>query len=70
MSAVKNLLSGPKMPDMPAPPPPPPTVDQARAAAETRDEMLRRRGRKSTILSGEGGVASPGAVGKTTLIGS
>lgn len=59
----------PKMPDVPAPPPPPPTVDEARAAAETRDQMLRRRGRRSTILSGEGGAPAP-QVGRTTLIGS
>lgn len=67
MSAV---FSKPNIPASPPPPPPPPTVDEARAAAETRDQMLRRRGRRSTILTGEGGIASPGQVGKTTLIGS
>ena len=46
----------PKMPAPPPPPPPPPKPDigRARAMAEDaqRDEMRRRRGRKSTIVAG------------------
>lgn len=65
---MSGLFSKPKIPT-PAVTPPPPTVDDARMAAETRDQMLRRRGRRSTIITGEGGVATP-TTGKTTLIGS
>jgi hypothetical protein len=69
MSSVKKLIS-PTMPDIEVPKPPAvPTVDDARTAAESRDQMLRRRGRRSTILTGEGGTGA-GTVAKTTLIGS
>jgi len=53
---MSGIFSKPSVPKVEAPPPPP-TVDEARAAAETRDEMLRRRGRRSTILTGEGGTS-------------
>lgn len=62
-------LFKPKVPKV-EPLPPPPTIDEARTAAETRDQMLRRRGRRSTILAGEAGAVAPGSVAKTTLIGS
>ena len=67
---MSGLFSTPKVPAPPAPPPPPPTIDEGRAAAESRDQMLRRRGRRSTVLTGPEGVATPTATGKTTLIGS
>jgi hypothetical protein len=49
--------------------PPPPTTDEARLAAESRDEMLRKRGRRSTILTGPEGAAA-GQTRTTTLIGN
>lgn len=65
---MSGLFSKPKIP-APVQAPPPPTIDEARAAAETRDQMLRRRGRRSTIITGEAGIATP-TTAKTTLIGS
>ena len=61
-------LFKPKVP-VPAPAPPPPTEDEARAAAEARDELVRRRGRRSTVLTGDAGATAP-TTGKPTLIGS
>lgn len=70
--AVQGLLG------IKAPPPPqimqqevapPPTTDEARLAAESRDEMLRKRGRRSTILTGPEGAAA-GQTRTTTLIGN
>jgi hypothetical protein len=69
MSAIGNLFKSPSI-SVPPPPPPPPTVDDARQAAESRDQMLRRRGRSSSILSGPAGPGTTPAAGKTTLIGS
>jgi hypothetical protein len=50
--------------------PSPPTIDEARNAVESRDEMLKRRGRKATILTGPGGVSDAGSTQKTSLIGN
>lgn len=70
MSAVTKALGlQPKMPAMPEPPPPPPTTNDARMLADTRNEMLRRRGRRSTVLTGAEGAAAP-MTQRTTLIGS
>lgn len=68
MSGVTKALGlQPSMPKMELPPPAP-TVDQARMAAETRDQMLRRRGRRSTVLTGPEGAAAP-ETQRTTLLG-
>lgn len=69
---MSGIFSKPNIPAPPPPPPPPPpvpTVDDARLAAETRDQMLKRRGRRTTILTGPEGAATP-TTGKTTLLGS
>lgn len=69
MSGVtRKIFGGPSMPKVEAPPPPP-TVDEARQAAETRDQLLRRRGRRSTVLT-DAMTGGTGPVGRTTLIGS
>lgn len=47
-----------------------PTIDESRARVETRDEMLRKRGRRATILTGPGGVQNAGNVQRKTLIGN
>lgn len=65
---MSGLVSRPKVPKVEAPPPPP-VIDEARAAAETRDQLLRRRGRRSTILT-DAMSGGTGPVGRTTLIGS
>lgn len=71
MKMIGNLLglSTPKPPASSIPEAPP-TIDEARMSAESRDEMLKRRGRRSTILTGPEGVASTGDARKTTLIGN
>ncbi len=65
---MSGLFSKPNIP-APVQPPPPPTVDEARAAVETRDQLVKRRGRRASVLTGDGGAASP-TVGKPSLIGS
>lgn len=68
---MSSLFSKPKINQVvQEAPPPPPTIDEARIAAESRDQANRRRGRASTVLTGSAGVAAPTNVGKTTLIGS
>lgn len=69
----ETLGLSPKMPTMPAINPndtKAPTVNEARQAVETRDEMLRKRGRRASVLTGEQGVQNGGAVRKTTLLGN
>lgn len=46
-----SLFSSPK-PPTPAEVPAPPTRDEAREALDRDDELRRRRGRASTVLSG------------------
>ena len=67
-------LFSPKMPALPpAPPPPePPKVseeEKARIAEEQRKMEQRRKGRKSTILTGPLGVEEEGEIEKKTLLG-
>lgn len=64
-------------PKMPAPPPvqplpEPPEVseeEKARIAQEQRDMERRRKGRKSTILTGPLGVEEEATIQKKTLLG-
>ena len=67
----------PKMPPLPpvqpAPPPPPSEVSQEekdRIAAEQRAMERKRRGRKSTILTGPLGVEEEAETESKTLLGS
>jgi len=67
-------LFSPKMPALPpAPPPPePPKVseeEKARIAKEQADMERRRKGRKSTILTGPLGVEEEATIEKKTLLG-
>jgi hypothetical protein len=67
-------LFSPKMPALPpAPPPPePPKVseeDKARIASEQAAMERRRKGRKSTILTGPLGVEEEATIEKKTLLG-
>ena len=70
-------LFKPKMPPLPpvqpAPPPPPSEVSQEekdRIAAEQRAMERKRRGRKSTILTGPLGVEEEAETESKTLLGS
>ena len=65
----------PKMPPLPPvqPAPPPPGVSQEekdRIAAEQREMERRRKGRKSTILTGPLGVEEEAETESKTLLGS
>jgi hypothetical protein len=67
-------LFSPKMPALPpAPPPPePPKVseeEKARIASEQAAMERRRKGRKSTILTGPLGVEEEATIEKKTLLG-
>ena len=62
---------GGKPPPVVIPPPPPPVLEDTQLKAQQQaDELRRRQGRASTILSGgDQGTGSP-AVGTKTLLGS
>ena len=67
-------LFSPKMPSPPPvqPLPEPPEVsdeEKARIAQEQRDMERRRKGRKSTILTGPLGVEEEATIQKKTLLG-
>lgn len=67
-------LFSPKMPPPPPvqPLPEPPEVsdeEKARIAQEQRDMERRRKGRRSTILTGPLGVEEEGTIEKKTLLG-
>ena len=67
-------LFSPKMPPPPPvqPLPEPPEVseeEKARIAQEQRDMERRRKGRKSTILTGPLGVEEEATIQKKTLLG-
>ena len=63
---MSGLFGGGKMT---APPkaPPPPQVDDARSSLNQVDRALRRRGRSTTILTGEAGLPN---LGTTTQVGA
>ena len=58
-------------PPAPAPTPTPaPTIDEARANRQKQDDVLARRGRAATVLTGSQGDMSAPATGTKTLLGS
>ena len=70
-------IFSPKMPPLPpvAPAPPPPSSEVSqeekdRIAAEQREIERKRRGRKSTILTGPLGVEEEAETESKTLLGS
>ena len=70
-------LFKPKMPPLPPPPPAPPPVpteitqeEKDRIAAEQKEIARKRKGRKSTILTGPLGVEQEAETEKKTLLGS
>lgn len=64
--AGAQLLSKPPSFDMPSAP----TRDTARAEADARSAMLKRRGRAATLLTGAGGVSSNPTLGSPSLTGT
>jgi hypothetical protein len=67
-------IFSPKMPAIPPAPEPPeaPEVseeEKARIAKEQRQMELRRKGRKSTIITGPLGVEEEATIEKKTLLG-
>lgn len=65
---MSQVFSGPKMPALPTTPTPP-TLSQASAAQSQDEIMRRRRGRASTLLTGEKGLTTPPATASKTLLG-
>ncbi len=70
-------LFKPKMPPLPPPPPAPPPVpteisqeEKDRIAAEQKEIARKRKGRRSTILTGPLGVEEEAETEKKTLLGS
>lgn len=71
-SAVRGVLKAVGLvsdPAQAAPPAPIASVtrDDAVAAANSRDELLRRKGGAADVLTGTRGAEAPSATGKTTL---
>ena len=64
--AGAQLLSKPPSIDLPSAP----TRDTARAEADARSAMLKRRGRAATLLTGAGGVSSNPTLGSPSLTGT
>jgi hypothetical protein len=63
---MAGLFSKPKIP-APTPSAPPPMIDDARSKLNAVDRTLRRRGRSTTILTGDSGLPD---LGTTTQVGS
>lgn len=53
-SFITNLFRGPDLPDVTPAPAPAKREDTAEAGRKSRKKAAKRRGRRSTILSGEG----------------
>ena len=73
MSSIFSPKMPPLPPVQPAPPPPSSEVSQEekdRIAAEQRSMERKRRGRKSTILTGPLGVEEEAETESKTLLGS
>lgn len=73
LSELAKSAKPPKAPqvDIPQPITPAgvPTMDEARQVAEKNDQLRRRRGRASTILTGQSGDVANVNVGTKTLLG-
>ena len=61
--------SGTQLPQIPAPIKPP-TIDQARLAQQKNDDLLVRKGRAASMLTGPQGIMpSPNSIGTKKLLG-
>ena len=73
MSSIFSPKMPPLPPVQPAPPPPSSEISQEekdRIAAEQRDIARKRKGRKSTILTGPLGIEEEAETEQKTLLGS
>lgn len=60
---MASLIGG--SPKLPAPVAPPPQVDDAQSRLNEQDRAAKRAGRKTTILTSEGGLPNLGSTTKT-----
>ena len=58
-----------RSPSIPAPPPVP-QADEAQQRAQEEIRRTRRGGRQAYVLTGAGGLADPGQVGRKTALGA
>ena len=65
---MSQVFTGPKMPALPKTPAVP-TVNEATAAQNQDEIMRRRRGRASTLLTGDKGLTSQAPTASKTLLG-
>lgn len=63
-----QMFQGQKMPVLPATPPPP-TMSDAAAAQSQSDTLAKRKGRASTLLTGDRGLTTGPNVATKTLLG-
>lgn len=63
-----QIFKGPKMPALPVTPAPP-TVSDAAASQSQSDILAKRKGRASTLLTGDRGLTTGPNVATKTLLG-
>lgn len=64
-----QMFQGPKMPALPATPPPPTLADANAASQSQVDALAKRKGRASTLLTGDRGLTTGPNVATKTLLG-
>lgn len=64
-----QMFQGPKMPALPVTPPPPTLADANAAAQSQADALAKRKGRASTLLTGDRGLTTGPNVATKTLLG-
>lgn len=64
-----QMFSSQKMPALPVTPPPPTVDDTTMAAQQQADILAKRRGRASTLLTGDRGLTTGPNVATKTLLG-
>lgn len=64
-----QMFQGQKMPALPATPPPPTMADANTAAQSQADALAKRKGRASTLLTGDRGLTTGPNVATKTLLG-
>lgn len=62
---MAGIIGGGPKPQAPPPVAPPPQVDDAQARLNEQDRAAKRSGRKTTILTSEGGLPNLGSTTRT-----
>lgn len=64
-----QMFQGPKTPALPVTPPPPTVADASMAAQDQASLLAKRKGRQSTLLTGDRGLTTGPNVAQKTLLG-